>query len=196
MAIHTLTLPVTNDQVKNLKVGDTVYLSGKIYTSRDMAHLEYKDILSRGEALPVDFQGAAIFHAGPVLRKEGDEWKMIVIGPTTSYRMEPYADMVGGMGVKLIIGKGGMRDDSLRAYQRYTQAYLQAPPGCAVLLSEKVRSVSGGLWIEKGMPEALWILECDKIGPFAVTMDCHGNSVYKKLQNNAKKMIDEMIRTE
>lgn len=192
MAVYHLRVPITENDVANLKLGDTVFISGNVFTARDMAHLEIRELLLKGEELPVDFQGAVVFHAGPVLKKVDGEWKLSVIGPTTSYRMEPFADMVGKMGVKLIIGKGGMREDSLSAYKKFNQAYLQAPPGCAVLLGAKVKSVSGGYWFEKGMPEALWVLECDEIGPFAVTMDAHGNSIYDNVKEYAKEKLEEL----
>lgn len=191
MATYNFSLPVTNEDIEKLHVGDTVYLTGKVYTARDMAHLEIKELLEKNEPLPVDFEGSAVFHAGPVLVKDDGNWKLSVIGPTTSFRMEPYADMVGKLGIKMIIGKGGMREDSLKAYKKYKQVYLQAPPGCAVLLGARVTNVSGGTWFEKrGMPEALWILTCDKIGPFAVTMDSHGKSVYDDIKETATKIKD------
>lgn len=192
MAIHHLELPLSGDVVKNLNIGDTVYISGKIFTARDMAHIEIKKLLQEGKALPVDFTGSVVFHAGPVLVKdEKDEWQLSVIGPTTSYRMEPYADMVGQLGVKAIIGKGGMREASREAYAKYGQVYLQAPPGCAVLLGKSVKHVSGGYWFEKGMPEALWILDCEEFGPLVVTMDAKGNSVYNDIKIDAKEKMAE-----
>ena len=108
MAVYELVLPIDNVQVEKLQVGDQVYLSGELYTARDMAHLEIKNLLAQKQPLPRDLTGKAIFHAGPVVRKTGEQWEMVVIGPTTSIRMEPYAEMVGELGVKLIIGKGGM----------------------------------------------------------------------------------------
>lgn len=189
MATYELQLPLKNSEVEKLHVGDTVYVTGKIFTSRDMAHLEFKNILAEGKELPVDFNGGAIFHAGPVVRRKDDGWELIVIGPTTSFRMEPYANMVGEMGVKLIIGKGGMREDSSNAYEKYKQVYLQAPPGCAVKLAAAVTKVSGGYWLEKGMPEALWILEAVRFGPLAVTMDSHGESIYRNIKESALEKV-------
>lgn len=190
MAIRELTIPLSNQDVEQLKVGDTVYLTGTVFTSRDMAHLEIKKILQANGKLPVDFAGSVIFHAGPVLKKNGDGWNMVVVGPTTSMRMEPYAEMVGNLGVKAIIGKGGMREDSRKAFQKYKQVYLQAAPGCAVKLASAVKAVDGGFWLEKGMPEALWKLHVEKFGPFAVTMDSYGNSVYNDIKEKALKVME------
>lgn len=192
MAVHELNLPLTNQDIENLQAGDTVYLTGIIFTSRDMGHLEIKKSLEAGTPLPVDFTGSAIFHAGPVVRKTPEGWEMIVIGPTTSMRMEPYAEMVGQLGVKAIIGKGGMREGSSKAFQKYKQVYLQAAPGCAVKLAAGVHKVEGGFWLEKGMPEALWVLHVKKFGPLAVTMDSSGNSVYQDIKEQAFKIIETL----
>lgn len=190
MAVHELNIPLSSQDVEKLTVGDTVYLTGSVFTSRDMGHLEVKKCLQEGTELPVDFSGSVIFHAGPVVKKTATGWEMVVVGPTTSMRMEPHAEMVGQLGVKAIIGKGGMREDSSKAFQKYKQVYLQAAPGCAVKLASAVRSVEGGFWLEKGMPEALWILHVEKFGPFAVTMDAKGNSVYRDLKEQALKVME------
>ena len=124
--------PLKEEDVRCLQVGDVVYLSGTIHTSRDMAHLKYKTLIKEGQPLPRNFAGSVIFHAGPVCLKQSDgSWKLSLIGPTTSIRMEPYADMVGQMGVKAIIGKGGMGRSTCDACQTYGYVYLQAAPGCA-----------------------------------------------------------------
>jgi len=189
MASYELNVPLSDKDVEQLRVGDTVYMTGAVFTSRDMGHLEIKKTLQAGGELPVDFSGSVIFHAGPVLKKTEQGWDMVVVGPTTSFRMEPYAEMVGQLGVKAIIGKGGMRDGSVKAFQKYKQVYLQAAPGCAVKLASAVKSVEGGFWLEKGMPEALWILHVEKFGPFAVTMDSHGKSVYQDIKDKAIKIM-------
>ncbi|HWR30476.1 MAG TPA: FumA C-terminus/TtdB family hydratase beta subunit [Negativicutes bacterium] len=189
MASYELNVPLSDKDVEQLRVGDTVYMTGAVFTSRDMGHLEIKKTLQAGGELPVDFSGSVIFHAGPVLKKTEQGWDMVVVGPTTSFRMEPYAEMVGQLGVKAIIGKGGMREGSVKAFQKYKQVYLQAAPGCAVKLASAVKSVEGGHWLEKGMPEALWILHVEKFGPFAVTMDSHGKSVYQDIKDEAIKIM-------
>ncbi|EGO65682.1 FumA C-terminus/TtdB family hydratase beta subunit [Acetonema longum] len=192
MAVYELTLPLSDQDVETLKNGDTVYLTGVIFTSRDMGHLEIKKSLEAGKALPVDFTGSAIFHAGPVVKKIDEDWELIVIGPTTSMRMEPYAEMVGQLGVKAVIGKGGMREGSIKAFKKYKQVYLQAAPGCAVKLAAAVNKVEGGFWLEKGMPEALWVLHAERFGPLAVTMDSHGNSIYQDIKEQALKIIEAL----
>lgn len=192
MTVHNLTLPVNDAQVEQLEMGDTIFLTGTIFTARDMAHLEIKKLRETAAKLPVDLSGRAIFHAGPVVRKVDKGWEMIVIGPTTSIRMEPHAKMVGELGVKLIIGKGGMGKDSKAAFKKYKQVYLQAAPGCAVQLAAGVKRVANVYWLENGMPEAMWELEVEKFGPLVVTMDTKENSRYDELKEKATSKIKEI----
>ena len=176
MEKKVLTMPIKEEDVRELKLGDVVYLTGHIFTSRDM-----------------DFHGAAIFHAGPVcLKNEDGSWRLNVIGPTTSIRMEPYADMVGKLGVRAVVGKGGMEKDTLAACEKYGYVYLQAAPGCAAKLAQGIKGIQDVTWFEMGMPEALWDLEAVEFGPLVVGMDTHGNSIYKNLKEAAFKKLDEI----
>lgn len=187
-----LTVPISDEDVRSLKVGDVVYIKGRIFTSRDMGHLTIKNKLENKEELPVNFDGAAIFHAGPVVEKMEDGWKLLVIGPTTSVRMEPYADMVGQLNVKAVIGKGGMLEGSSEAYQKYGGVYLQAAPGCAVKLADGIESIEEVHWLEMGVPEAMWVLNAKKFGPLVVGMDSHGDSIYRELKKNATEKIEAL----
>lgn len=127
MAVYELTLPLRDADIEQLNIGDAVYLTGTVCTARDMGHLNMRELVDNGRPLPENLQGGAIFHAGPVMVKDAEgSWQLRVIGPTTSIRMEPHAEFVGQQGVKLIIGKGGMAGDSLAAFKKYKQAYLQA----------------------------------------------------------------------
>jgi hydrolyase, tartrate beta subunit/fumarate domain protein, Fe-S type len=195
MNTYELNLPLSDDAVKKLRIGDVVYLTGHIFTSRDMAHLKYKALLAEGAPLPKDFHGAAIFHAGPVALKDKDgNWELQVIGPTTSIRMEPYADMVGQMGVKALIGKGGMAEDTQRATKQYGYVYLQAAPGCGAKLAEGIRSIQDVHYLEMGMPEALWDLEAVHFGPLVVAMDTEGSSIYANLKANAIEKVEKLYK--
>lgn len=191
MNTFRLETPVKEEDVRKIKVGDVVYLTGHIYTSRDMAHKKYKELLEKGEALPKDFNGVAIYHAGPVCIKDKDDnWDLQLIGPTTSIRMEPYCDMVGEMGVKFVIGKGGMDEGTLSACNKYGYCYLQAAPGCAAKGAETVKKVVSVDYLEMGMPEALWDLEVVEFGPLVCGMDTHNESIYKTLKENAFKKLN------
>jgi tartrate/fumarate subfamily iron-sulfur-dependent hydro-lyase beta chain len=188
--------PVQSGSIKGLTVGDVVYISGYIYTARDMAHIRMVNSSREGKELPVELDGGVIFHAGPVVKKEDGGYSLSVIGPTTSIRMEPYSEFMGGLGVKVIIGKGGMVEGTRQALQKYGMVYLQAPPGCAVVLGERVKRVKDVHWIELGVPEAVWELEVEGFGPLIVGMDSKGGSVYKDIQTEGKDIIEKMFQTE
>ena len=184
MATYHFSTPLQEEDMRKLHVGDVVYLTGHVFTARDMAHLRIRGLLEEGKPLPKDFAGAAVFHAGPVaLKNEDGSWRLNVIGPTTSIRMEPYADVVGRMGVRAVIGKGGMDADTLRACGQYGYVYLQAAPGCAAKLAQGIERINDVTWFELGMPEAVWDLQANEFGPLVVGMDTHGQSIYKNLKD-------------
>ncbi len=185
-------LPLKEEDMRQLKAGDVIYLKGTIYTARDMAHLKIKDYIDRGQELPVDFKGSVIFHAGPVAKKKDDKWELVVIGPTTSARMEPYAQMVGQLGVKAIVGKGGMMEETINNAAKFGYVYLQAPPGCGVTTTEGFEEIEGVEWLELAMPEALWKLKAKKFGPLVVSMDTHGHSIYKEIKEKGLEYIESL----
>jgi tartrate/fumarate subfamily iron-sulfur-dependent hydro-lyase beta chain len=186
MAEKILNIPLSEEDMRELKVGDVVYLKGRIFTSRDMGHFTVKKLLEEGKPLPVDFEGAAVFHAGPVVRKREDGgYDLVVIGPTTSIRMEPYHKMVADLKIRAIIGKGGLAEGSLKQFEETGQVYLQAAPGCAVVLAEGVKRIENVFFLELGVPEALWVLDAEKFGPLVVGMDAHGKSVYAEIRKEA-----------
>jgi fumarate hydratase subunit beta/L(+)-tartrate dehydratase beta subunit len=197
MGAKKLTIPLSEEAVRDLKTGDVVYLSGHIFTARDMAHLRLRELSDRGEKLPKDFCGAVIFHAGPVaLKDKNGAWRLNVIGPTTSIRMEPYADYLGALGVRAIIGKGGMAGGTGLAASRYGYVYLQAAPGCAARLAEGIKEIHDVTWYEMGMPEAIWDLTACEFGPLIVGMDTRGNSIYDRIRKNAVKTLDALYPAE
>ncbi len=196
MAVYEITLPVDDATIEKLHVGDIIYIDGQVCTARDIAHLKLRELADEGKPFPEDIKGGAIFHAGPVMKKnEKDEWYLSVVGPTTSIRMEPHADFVGAQGVKIIIGKGGMGEGTKAAMQKYKQVYVQACPGCAVVLAAGIVGTKAPHWFEHGMPEAMWPLQAKHFGPFLVTMDSHGKSRYDEVRDNAQKVAAEILAT-
>ena len=187
-----LVTPIAREEVTKLDAGDVVYISGVVYTARDMAHLRLKRLLANKESLPEDFEGGVIFHAGPVVKKDDGSWIIWVIGPTTSARMEPYADMVGKLGVRAIVGKGGMGESTIKSLAEYGGVYLLAAPGCGVIHSRAVKKVLRVHWLEEmGVPEAIWVLEVSNWGPLVVGMDTHGQSIFKDIAQKATALKEE-----
>ncbi|WP_414469524.1 FumA C-terminus/TtdB family hydratase beta subunit [Methanobacterium sp. ACI-7] len=180
-----LKTPLLKEDITKLKSGDIVYISGTIYTARDRAH---KKILEEGS--PVELDGAVIFHAGPIIKSldtdNGHEYEMVAVGPTTSTRMNPYQPEVLKLGVKAVIGKGGMDENTTSALKENNAVYLAAVGGCAALYVKSIKDVKGVNWIELGVPEAIWELEVEKFGPLVVAMDSHGNNLYEEVRKNIK----------
>ena len=192
MKAVNLSTPIPKEEVLKLDTGDVVYISGIVYTARDMAHLRLQKLLRDKKSLPEDFNGGVIFHAGPVVKKEDGTWKIWVIGPTTSVRMEPFADIVGELGVRAIVGKGGMGEGTIQSLAKYGSVYLLAAPGCGVVHSGAVKKVLDVHWLEElGVPEAIWVLEVNKWGPLVVGMDSHGGSIFKDIAEKATSLKEQ-----
>lgn len=169
-----LTTPIHSEDVEDLKVGDVINVSGTIFTARDQAH---RRIVEEGE--PFSLEGNVIFHAGPIIRKNGeDDYEVVAIGPTTSMRMNPYEADVIDKGVRLVIGKGGMDDNVREALVKNNAVYAVATGGCAALYVSSVKKVDSVTWLDLGVPEAMWELEVDSFGPLIIAMDSNGNSLY------------------
>lgn len=191
-----LTTPISNEDIESLSAGDVVYLDGLLVTCRDVGH---RRLIELGRELPVDLKGLAIFHAGPIVAKDGDGWKMISIGPTTSMRMERFEkDFIEQTGVKLIIGKGGMGADTAEACKKHKAVHAVFPGGCAVLAAVEVEEIERVEWLDLGMPEALWVSRVKEFGPLIISIDSEGNNLFEanKAGFNAKKgpIVEEISR--
>jgi tartrate/fumarate subfamily iron-sulfur-dependent hydro-lyase beta chain len=198
MNTNYLNTPLNDEDIAKLRVNDTVYLSGKIYTARDMAHYKIKKILDRHEEFGEDFRGSVIFHAGPIVKTHPENGEYIIssIGPTSSIRMEPYSDMVGGMGIKALVGKGGMGESTTTAMKKHTMVYLLAAHGCAAVHTQKITKIYKQYWLEEiGMPEALWVMECKDFGPLIVGIDSTGRNLFEETRKNSQAAILEKYST-
>src|SRR5215468_562617 len=172
-----LTPPLTEAQMRALKVGDVVLINGEMFTGRDNVH---KHLMKNPP--PVDLNGAALYHCGPVMLQENGEWKVKAAGPTTSIREEPYqADVIRKYGVRAVIGKGGMGKKTLDALKEFGAVYLNGIGGAAQYYARTVEKVLGVNLMEFGIPEAMWHL---RVKGFAaiVTMDAHGNSLHADVE--------------
>jgi len=172
-----LRTPLTEEQVRSLKVGDVVLLSGRAYTGRDAVH---HHLMSHEP--PVDLRGGVIYHCGPVVAKDGDGWRVTAAGPTTSIREEPYqADIIKRYGVRAVIGKGGMGAKTLAGLKESGAVYLNAIGGAAQFYARAITQVHGVSLLEFGTPEAMWHLELENF-PAIVTMDAHGGSLHADVE--------------
>ena len=190
----SLTTPLSKDDVLSLKVGDLLLLSGKIVTARDKAHKFLTHEKPDRKEMPFDLEGGIIYHCGPLIRKTDDTYKLIAAGPTTSMRVEMYeAEVIRDYGIRGIIGKGGMGEKTLAALQECGCVYLQTISGAAVYLADRTTKVTTGWKVEEfGMAEAMWLLEI-KDFPVIVTMDAHGNSLHKDIENLSLEKLKQLI---
>lgn len=183
-----LTTPIKDEVLLDLKVGDVVYLTGRLVTCRDVAH---RRLIEQGRELPVNLEGGAIFHAGPIVRKKGEnDFEMVSIGPTTSMRMEKFErEFIKQTGVKLIVGKGGMGPETAAGCQENIAVHAIFPGGCAVLAATLVEEIEGAEWQDLGMPETLWINRVREFGPLIISIDTKGNNLIQqnKVEFQAKK---------
>ncbi|MCP8969914.1 fumarate hydratase [Ectobacillus ponti] len=168
-----LQAPITEEQIRELRVGDVVTINGMMYTGRDAIHKHLSD-----HDCPVDLNGQIIYHCGPVVVKNGNKWEIKAAGPTTSIREEPYqGDIMKKFGLRAVIGKGGMGAKTLAALQEHGGVYLNAIGGAAQYYAECIKNVEGVDFMEFGIPEAMWHLRVEGFKA-VVTMDSHGNSLH------------------
>lgn len=183
-----LKAPITEEQIRQLKVGDVVQIDGRIYTGRDALHKYLMD-----NDAPVDLNGQIIYHCGPVMLKdENGNWQVKAAGPTTSIREEPYqGDIMKKFGVRAVIGKGGMGEKTLAALKEHGGVYLNAIGGAAQYYADCIKSVDGVNFLEFGIPEAMWHLTVEGFTA-VVTMDSHGNSLHKDVDKTSFEKLQEM----
>jgi fumarate hydratase subunit beta len=194
LATFKLAAPLKKADVQRLRVKDTVYLSGVIFTARDRAHLRLVEYAQKGRGLPVNLEGAVIYHSGPLVRrgKKGG-WELLAAGPTTSSRLEALTPpLLEAYGVRMLVGKGGMGREVAEALKRRGAVYCHFTGGAAVLAAERVQRVEGVKWLDLGIPEALWKLRVENFGPLTVTIDAHGNSLYEELKLKARVALEKL----
>jgi fumarate hydratase class I len=158
-----------------------------MYTGRDAVHHH----LMQHEP-PVDLRGGIVYHCGPVVAKQGDGWRVTAAGPTTSIREEPFqADIIGRYGIRVVMGKGGMGAKTLAGLKEHGAVYLNAVGGAAQFYAKAITRVDGVSLLEFGSPEAMWHLHVEDF-PAIVTMDAHGNSLHKDVEQASGKELDQL----
>ncbi|MDP2972233.1 MAG: Fe-S-containing hydro-lyase [Deltaproteobacteria bacterium] len=169
-----LKTPLTDEDVRRLKIGDRVLINGVIYTGRDAAHKRLSDLLKEGKELPFDIRGQIIYYVGPTPARPGQVFGSA--GPTTSYRMDAYAPTLIEKGLKGMIGKG-MRSDAVKeAMKKHQAVYFAATGGAGALLAKKVKKAEVVAYEDLG-PEAIRRLEVEDL-PVIVINDVRGNDLY------------------
>ena len=204
--MRQITTPITDEVIRELKVGDAVNLSGMMVTGRDAAHKwmietfikktrpPEGDDLQVYEELKKLLAGSVIYHCGPVVTGlDTKDYKIIAAGPTTSIREEPYqADVMKHFNVKGVIGKGGMGPKTLKGCQETPGVYFHAIGGAASFLAQTIKKVHGVFKLDFGVPEAMWLIEVQDF-PVVVTMDSHGGSQHAVIDDSSKKVLDELL---
>jgi fumarate hydratase, class I len=180
-----LEAPITEEKIRELKVGDVVRINGMMYTGRDAIH----KYLSENDS-PVDLNGQVIYHCGPVMMKDEDgNYHVKAAGPTTSIREEPYqGDIMKRFGIRAVIGKGGMGPKTLKALGEHGGVYLNAIGGAAQYYADCIKSVEGVDLMQFGIPEAMWHLKVEGFTA-VVTMDSHGNSLHADVDKSSLEKL-------
>jgi fumarate hydratase class I len=204
--VRQVNIPINDEVVRDLKVGEPVALNGIMLTGRDTVHKwmidtfikksrePQGDDLEVYEAIKPLLDGSIIYHCGPVVSGlDTGDYKFVAAGPTTSIREEPYqGDVMRHFNIKGVIGKGGMGAKTLAACQEVPGVYFHAVGGAASLIAQSVQKVQGVYKLDFGVPEAIWVIEV-KDFPVVVTMDAHGNSLHAEVEEKSQEVLEALL---
>jgi tartrate/fumarate subfamily iron-sulfur-dependent hydro-lyase beta chain len=204
--MRNLTIPISDDEIRQLKVGDPVSISGTMITGRDAVHKWMIDTFIREtrspegddrevyEAIKPILQGGALYHCGPVVAGlDTKDYRFVAAGPTTSIREEPYqGEVMQHFDLKAVIGKGGMGAQTLAACHDVPGVYLHAIGGAASLIAQSVQRVVTVHKLDFGVPEAMWVIEVQEF-PVVVTMDSHGNSLHEEVETHSRQELERLL---
>lgn len=171
--------PLSDKQVRQLKAGEIVSITGQMVTVRDRAYARAIELLRSGKRLPIDLRGGVIYHCGPLARETKKGWQILSAGPTTSSRLDSMqVEFVERTGVRALIGKGGVSEDVASELARLGCVYLAFTGGAGVLAAKTIEKVQKMLWRDLGVAEALWVLRVRDFGPLVVSIDAQDNDLY------------------
>lgn len=201
-----LSIPLADEAIRALSVGDSVLLSGVMITGRDAVHKWLIDTFIQKTRQPTEddlkvyesirpiLQDGVIYHCGPVVGGlDTKQYRFVAAGPTTSIREEPYqGDVMRYFHVKGVIGKGGMGAKTLQACREVPGVYFHAIGGAASLIAARVKQVLGVYKLEFGVPEAIWVIEVQGF-PAVVTMDAHGHSLHATVRESSKAVLEDLL---
>ena len=185
----TLETPIKISNIKKLHVGGFSFISGVIYTARDKAHVKIRQNRSH---LPFNSEGACIYHSGPIIIQTNEKYRVVAAGPTTSARMNEYVPDVIKLGVRAIIGKGGLSDQAVDVMKGRC-IYLAFTGGCGALAQRAIVDVLQIYYPELGETEAVWKLKVKNFGPLIVAIDSYGRSLYKDVENYSNRKLHELL---
>jgi len=190
MAEYVLQTPLSEADVRKLNVADTVRINGTIFGIRDATQIR---IFDEGVPPPADLSGGVCIHTAPGVRKLPDgKFEKVCIGTTTSTRMNRFAPgLMQQYGVRAIVGKGGFLQDTVDAMREYGGVYLAIVGGAAALETIQIEEIEN-VWWEDLMPECLWKFRVKDFGPLVVATDSHGNSLYRKIKQEAAERVKAM----
>lgn len=192
MADHHLTTPVSETDVRRLRAGDSVTLDGVIFGLRDATQIRMFD---EGRRAPVDMTGGICLHTAPSVRKVGAGYEPVIVGTTTSTRMDRFTPgLIAEYGVRGIIGKGGLLAGSVRAMQEHGACYLAIVGGAAALETTQIEAIEAVYW-EDLMPECLWQFRVRGLGPLTVAIDAHGNDLYAEVEREARSRLAAIYKS-
>lgn len=206
--MYNLSIPISDENILQLKVGDSVSLSGVMITGRDTVHKwmietfiketrQMKgDDLQVYQAIKRLLNGGALYHCGPIVAGlETGDYHFVAAGPTTSIREEPYqGDIMRHFNLKAVIGKGGMGPKTLAACHEVPCVYLHAIGGAASLIAQSVQRVIDVHKLDFGVPEAMWVIEIKDL-PLVVTMDAHNNSIHAEVETRSMVELEKLLAT-
>jgi len=193
---YRLSTPLQEEQVRQLKLGDTVYLSGEIVLMAGSPTFERMlDLLRRGETPPVMLENSVIFH-GPSYNREIDgQYKLYFVGVTSSYRFEEYMpELITRGKVRAVMGKGGLGKQTLEVMKEVGCVYLALPGASVTLVAPAVKGVTSANWLDLIAQFRLLTVNFEGLGPATVAMDAHGNSIYEDIKINAEKKLPQILK--
>jgi L(+)-tartrate dehydratase beta subunit len=190
MAEHRIAFPASEEQIRELRAGDSVTVDGHIVGIRDRTQIR---IFDQGVEPPLDLTGAFLLHTAPGVRKVGEgRYEKVCIGTTTSARMVRFTEPLGrDHGVRAICGKGGLPDEAIEPMRRYGMVYFAIVGGAAALETTQIEEIEEVYW-EELMPECLWKFRVKDFGPLTVAIDSHGSSLYHDVQAQAQKRLEDI----
>lgn len=185
-----LRLPLLEKDIRELTIGEMIYVSGTVYTMRDRGYARTLQLVEEKKRLPFDVRNGAIWHAGPIVKKRNSEWEAVSVGSTSSSRFtRAGSDVIRKLGVRVIIGKGTMGPEAVDAMKECGASYLVTTGGAASYYAQQVKEVVTVHWLDLGMPAAIWALVVERLGPLVVGIDSRGRSLYEALEKDVDRRM-------